>query len=308
MIYTVTCNPSLDYIVSVEDYKSGATNRTKNEIINPGGKGINVSLVLKNLGIESVPLGFVAGFTGKEILSLLLEKGMKGDFLEVSTGLSRINIKLRDVSGGVVKEETEVNGKGPDISTEDIEKLLCQVSQLSGDDILVLSGSIPGTVSETFYQTVMERISDKKVKVVVDATRGLLRNTLSRKPFLVKPNIHELEELFGVSITSIEEVIKYAKRLQDEGAKNVLVSMAGDGAILLAEDGKVYHQKPPKGNVVNSVGAGDSMVAGFLYGYLKTNDYEMALRYGIATGSASAFQNGFATKEEVEYYYQELTR
>lgn len=301
MIYTITFNPSLDYIVDVKDFKTGIVNRTEGEKIFPGGKGVNVSMVLKNLGADSIALGFEAGFTGKEIGRLLDEKGIKTDFITVKEGNSRINIKLRSA------EETEINGQGPEIEKEDIEKLYGKLDKLQKGDCLVLAGSIPGVMPSSSYKDIMEYLKEKDIKIVVDATRELLTNVLCYKPFLIKPNNHELGEIFGVEINSKEDAIKYAIKLQEKGARNVLVSMAKDGAVMVTEDGQKLASEAPKGEVKNSVGAGDSMVAGFLYGYLISESYEEAFKYGLATGSASAFSEGMATKADVEKLLQQLS-
>lgn len=293
MIYTVTFNPSLDYIVTVESFTCGVVNRTKDETIFPGGKGINVSLVLKNLGYESTALGFLAGFTGNEIQRLLEEKGISADFIAVEKGMSRINVKLRST------QETEVNGQGPAIAAEDIHKLYQKLDVLQDGDILVLAGSIPDIMPSSIYMDIMKHLQDKKLKVVVDATKDLLQNVLQYHPFLIKPNHHELGEIFGVTIESKEDVVIYAKKMQEKGARNVLVSMAGDGAVLVTETGEVFMAEAPKGEVINSVGAGDSMVAGFLAGYLQQENYAEAFSMGVCTGSASAFSKELATKQEV---------
>lgn len=294
MIYTVTFNPSLDYIVSVDNLKLGEVNRTTKEIMFPGGKGINVSLVLRNLGYESTALGFYAGFTGREIIRLLDEQQIPSRFIEVKKGISRINVKVKS------NEESEINGMGPGIDDADIKKLYSKLDKLTDDDILVLAGSIPSVMPETMYSDIMERLSGKKLRIVVDATKDLLRNVLIYHPFLVKPNNHELGEIYGVTLNTRESVIPYARKLQEEGARNVLISMAGEGAVLLTENGDVYQSEAPKGTVTNSVGAGDSMVAGFLAGYLASGDYEQAFYMGVCTGSASAFSEGMATKEAVQ--------
>jgi 1-phosphofructokinase len=294
MIYTVTFNPSLDYIVTVRDFMMGVVNRTSREIIFPGGKGINVSMVLKNLGEENTALGFVAGFTGEEIVRLLQEKGIQTDFIPVEQGTSRINVKLR------AQSETEINGQGPQIASDDIRRLYEKLDQLQDGDTLVLAGSIPDTMPESMYMDIMDHLKDKKLNIVVDATRDLLMNVLPYHPFLIKPNNHELGEIFQTVLTDKDEVIRYAKKLQEKGARNVLVSMAGEGAVLVTEDGQEYRSEAPKGTLVNSVGAGDSMVAGFLYGYLTGGNYAEAFRYGVCTGSASAFSEELATKAEVE--------
>ena len=303
MIYTVTFNPSIDYIVAVDSFLSGTIYRTTDEKMFPGGKGMNVSMVLKNLGVESVALGFLAGFTGDNIRQMLELKGVTADFISVD-GLSRINVKLRSVEGGKVREETEINGQGPLITDDAVRTLYKKLDVLQDGDILVLAGSIPGSMPATIYMDIMRHLQGRNIKIVVDATKDLLKNVLPYQPFLIKPNNHELGELFGVELTTTDEITHYAKRLQEQGAKNVLVSMAGDGAILVAENGNVYQSETPKGTVKNSVGAGDSMVAGFLAGYLVSGDYEEALKMGICTGSASAFSEEMATKEEVLALYQ----
>lgn len=293
MIYTVTFNPSLDYIVSVDNFTCGIVNRTTDEIIFPGGKGINVSMVLKNLGFENTALGFLAGFTGNRIQDLLEEKGVRADFISVEKGISRINVKLRS------NEETEINGQGPAIGEADIKKLYEKLDTLSDGDILVLAGSIPDVMPGSMYMDIMKHLQNKDLKIVVDATKDLLVNVLQYHPFLIKPNNHELGEIFGVKIESKADVITYAKKMQEKGARNVLVSMAGDGAVLVAEDGSIFQSEAPEGKVVNSVGAGDSMVAGFIAGYLENGSYEKAFQMGVCTGSASAFSEELATKAEV---------
>ena len=293
MIYTVTFNPSLDYIVSVDDFTCGIVNRTTDEIIFPGGKGINVSIVLKNLGFENTALGFLAGFTGNRIQELLEEKGVRTDFISVENGISRINVKLRS------NEETEINGQGPAIAEMDIEKLYEKLDTLSDGDILVLAGSIPDVMPGSMYMDIMKHLQNKDLKIVVDATKDLLVNVLQYHPFLIKPNNHELGEIFGVKIENKADVITYAKKMQEMGAKNVLVSMAGEGAVFVGENGEVYESEAPKGKLVNSTGAGDSMVAGFLAGYMEKQDFMYALKMGLSAGSASAFSENLATKEEI---------
>jgi 1-phosphofructokinase len=300
MIYTVTCNPCLDYVVKVPDFSFGKVNRTDSEEILPGGKGLNVSLVLNNLGMDTVALGFIAGFTGKEIQQRVERMGCRTEFIELSDGFSRINIKLK------AKEESEINGQGPDIPEGAMERLYERLDRLESGDILVLAGSIPNTLPADLYEKMMERLQGTGVEVVVDATRDLLKNVLKYRPFLIKPNHHELQELFGEELDTIEQIKARAKMLQELGAKNVLVSMAAKGAVLASEAGDMLVSKPPEGKVVNSVGAGDSMVAGFLAGYLKDHNYETAFRMGLATGSASAFSEGLATKQEVEALLQTM--
>lgn len=293
MIYTVTFNPSLDYIVTVKDFTCGVVNRTCDEIIYPGGKGINVSMVLKNLGYENTALGFLSGFTGEKIQALLKEKGVATDFIPVETGMSRINVKLRS------NEETEINGQGPKIEEKHIQELYRKLDELKDGDVLVLAGSIPDVMPGSMYMDIMKHLSDRKLKIVVDATKDLLVNVLEYHPFLIKPNNHELGEIFNVTLEKKDEVVEYAKRLQEKGARNVLVSMAGEGAVLVTENGEVYKADAPKGILKNSVGAGDSMVAGFLAGYLEKENYKAAFAMGVCTGSASAFSEELATKEEV---------
>ena len=300
MIYTVTFNPSLDYIVSVDDFKLGLTNRTSSELILPGGKGTNVSTVLKNLGFESTALGFVAGFTGNEIVKRLNDMGIKSDFISIENGISRINLKLKSIDG------TEINGAGPDISEEKVNKLMDKLNQLREGDVIVLAGSIPSYMSDNIYRDIMADLKDRGVMIVVDATKDLLLNVLEYHPFLIKPNNHELGEIFDVKLTTREEVIPYGRKLQEKGARNVLVSMAGEGAVLIAEDGQVFDAPAPKGKLINGVGAGDSMVAGFVAGWIEKQDYEYAFHMGVASGSASAFSENLATKEEIINVYNQV--
>lgn len=294
MIYTVTFNPSLDYVADVENFQLGTTNRTNKEHIYAGGKGINVSVVLKNLGFDNTALGFLAGFTGREIKRLMEEQGICADFIEVKQGISRINMKLRS------QQESEINGMGPEIASSDIEKLYEKLDQLQDGDVLVLAGSIPSVMPESMYRDIMKYLQKKDLKIAVDATKDLLLKVLPYHPFVIKPNNHELGEIFGAELKDKKEVIFYAKELQHRGAKNVIVSMAGEGAVFVGEDGSVFESDAPMGKVVNSVGAGDSMVAGFLAGYLETGSYKEAFKKGVCTGSASAFSEQLATKEEVE--------
>ena len=300
MIYTVTFNPSLDYIVSVDDFKLGLTNRTSSELILPGGKGTNVSTVLKNLGLESTAIGFVAGFTGNEIVKRLNDMGIKSDFISIENGISRINLKLKSIDG------TEINGAGPDISEEKVNELMDKLNQLKEGDVLVLAGSIPSSMSDNIYRDIMADLKDRGVMIVVDATKDLLLNVLEYHPFLIKPNNHELGEIFDVKLTTREEVIPYGRKLQEKGARNVLVSMAGEGAVLIAEDGQVFDAPAPKGKLINGVGAGDSMVAGFVAGWIEKQDYEYAFHMGVASGSASAFSENLATKEEIINVYNQV--
>ncbi len=294
MIYTLTVNPSLDYIVSVEDFATGKVNRSTGEILKAGGKGINVSIVLNNLDVDNTALGFVAGFTGQEIVRRIKEKGIRSDFIELAKGNSRINVKLRS------NEETEINGAGPDISDDDVKLLYSKLSKLGSEDILILSGSIPQCLPQSFYSDIMKYLKGHNVLYVVDATRDLLMKSLEYNPFLIKPNNHELGEIFGVQLKDKDEVAIYAKKLQELGARNVLVSMAGEGAVLVTENGDVKKSSAPECTLVNSVGAGDSMVAGFIAGYLESGDYDRALKMGICSGSASASSLELATRDRID--------
>lgn len=301
MIYTVTFNPSLDYIVSVENFRLGLTNRTSSELMLPGGKGVNVSTVLMNLGIENTALGFAAGFVGDEIVRQMEEMGVQNGFIRIEEGVSRINLKLKSIDG------TEINGQGPVISPVHVEQLMKQLDRLGEGDVLFLSGSIPASMPDDAYQKIMERLDGRGVQIIVDATKDLLLNVLEYHPFLIKPNNHELGEIFGVELKTREDVIPYAKKLQEKGAVNVLVSMAGEGAVLIDANGDVHMAPVPKGTLVNGVGAGDSMVAGFMAGWLEKQDYEHAFCMGVSAGSASAFSEHLATKAEIEAVYQQVT-
>ena len=295
LIYTVTFNPSLDYIVRMDHFEAGAINRVSYEQVLAGGKGINVSIVLHNLGHESTALGFVAGFTGDEIEHKLDAFPVKHDFVHLENGFSRINVKAK------AENETEINGQGPDISEAAQQELFVKLDRLGKGDTLVLAGSIPKTLPDDIYERIMERLDGRGIRIVVDAEKKLLLNVLKYHPFLIKPNNHELGDMFGVVLKTDEEIVTYAKKLQEKGATNVLISMAGDGAILLTKGGKHYKSPAPKGKLVNSVGAGDSMVAGFLTGCIEHDDnLEEAFYLGVATGSASAFSENLATRPEVE--------
>lgn len=300
MIYTVTFNPSLDYVVQVEHFQSDAVNRTSEEHVYPGGKGNNVAVIASNLGMKSRALGFKAGFTGAAMEQMLQEFGCDTDFIALEEGVTRINVKVKS------EDEFEINGQGPRIPEEKIRQLYERLDALGSGDVLVLSGSIPNTLPDDMYERIMERLAGTDVRISVDATKALLMNVLKYHPFLIKPNNHELGEMFGVTLKSDEEIGEYARKLQKMGARNVLVSMAGDGAILVAEDGSVLKQLPPAGEVVNSVGAGDSMVAGFLAGYLKTGSYEEALKLGTAAGSATAFTSWLADADQIRETYKGL--
>ncbi len=293
MVYTVTMNPSLDYIVSVDGFLAGSVNRTCAEHIFAGGKGINVSMVLKNLGYESIALGFLAGFTGEKIAELLKQDGIRQDFIMLPEGFSRINVKIRS------DEESEINGKGPVPDGASAEKLYRKLDQLKAGDFLVLAGSIPAGMQPSAYTDIMHRLKGRGLHIVVDASGSLLRDVLPCHPFLVKPNHEELGELFGARISTRREAAGYAQELRKQGADNVLVSMAGMGAVLAAEDGCIYESEAPKGHLRNSVGAGDSMVAGFIAGFLESGDYRTAFRLGLCTGSASAFSEHLAAREDV---------
>lgn len=292
MVYTVTFNPAIDYVVHTGEMKLGATNRSEREEMYFGGKGINVSIVLRELGIDSKALGFTAGFTGEAIEKGLADVGIDTDFVRLESGNSRINVKIKSA------EETELNGQGPDIDDKSISALYEKLDELSDGDTLILAGSIPSSLPSDIYERILERLSGKNIRAVVDATKDLLLNVLKYKPFLIKPNNHELGEMFGVELNSDEEIEKYARKLQEMGAVNVLISMAGDGAMLIDEYGKKHRCGVCKGMVKNSVGAGDSMVAGFTAGAIN-GDYEYALKLGTAAGGATAFSDGLATKEEI---------
>jgi 1-phosphofructokinase len=299
MVYTVTFNPAIDYVVHLEEMKIGATNHSEHEEIYFGGKGINVSIVLRELGVDSKALGFTAGFTGEAIENGLADMGIDTDFVRLDKGNSRINVKIKSL------EETELNGQGPDINDRAVATLFEKLDTLSDGDTLILAGSIPSSLPSDIYEKILERFSHKKIRAVVDATKDLLLNVLKYKPFLVKPNNHELGEMFGVELRTDEETEKYARKLQAMGAVNVLVSMAGDGAMLIDETGKMHRQGVCKGKIKNSVGAGDSMVAGFIAGILN-GDYEYALKLGTAAGGATAFSDGLATKTKISELFQTL--
>ncbi len=301
MIYTVTFNPAIDYIVRMSDkLLPGMTNRSESEDCYFGGKGINVSTILKNLGLENTALGFTAGFTGKAIEESVIGKGIIADFIHLDEGISRINVKIKG------EAETEINAQGPRIPEEAREKLFNKIADLKDGDMLILAGSIPNSLPNDVYEKLIALVADKKVDVVVDATKDLLKNVLKYHPFLIKPNNHELGEMFGVVLKTDDEIEQYARKLQEMGARNVLISMAGDGAMLLSEDGQRFRIGVPKGTVRNSVGAGDSMVAGFIAGFKKSGSYEEALKMGTAAGSATAFSDDLATGEEIQSIFNKL--
>lgn len=294
MIYTVTFNPAIDYVVELASFNIGEINRTTREYMNLGGKGVNVSRVLTNLEVPNVALGFVAGFTGDALRNGLERMGVKTDFISLEEGNTRINVNIKGV------EETDINARGPEIPNSAIDELFKKLDNLQSGDTLVLAGSIPTSLPNDMYERIMERLYGKGIRFVVDATRDLLVKSLKYEPFLIKPNNHELGEIFGLELTTDNEIIYYARELKKQGAKNVLISMAGDGAILVDENDVAHKIGTPKGKVKNSVGAGDSMVAGFCAGYLEKGDYKYALRMGTAAGSASAFSESLATKQEVK--------
>lgn len=300
MIYTVTLNPSLDYIMHLDNMNINAVNRSLKEEVYPGGKGINVSIVLNNLRIQNKALGFVAGFTGKEIERVMTNLGSNCDFITLDQGLSRINVKLE------AGKETEVNGMGPKITPADLKELFAKLDEIQEGDFLVLAGSIPNSIPDSIYQDIMKELAHKNINVVVDATKDLLKNVLKYKPFLIKPNHIELAEMFNVEINSDEEIVTYARKLQEMGAQNVLISMGGDGSILITNEGEVVKISVPKGTVVNTVGSGDSMVAGFIAGYLKSKDLKEALKFATATGSATAFSPWLATADKVDDLLSQL--
>ncbi|MCB2340195.1 1-phosphofructokinase [Clostridium estertheticum] len=298
MIYTVTFNPAIDYVITVDDFKAGSINRVDSEEKFAGGKGINVSRVLNNFGIKTKALGFVGGFTGKFIIDSLESQGVETDFIEIS-GDTRINVKLNS------KEETEINGAGPVIKDEDLTKLFRIVEGLTSNDYLVLSGNVQKSVPRDIYARLQKKCASNNVKVVVDTTGDALVATLQNKPFLIKPNNHELGEIFNKELTDTDEIIKYAKKLIVMGAQNVIISMAERGALLICESG-VYHATPAKGKVQNSVGAGDSVIAGFLAKYSQSKDLIEAFRWGATSGSATAFSKDLCKKEDIEHYLAQV--
>ena len=305
MIYTITFNPALDYIAQVENFKIGEINRTKTETILPGGKGLNVSIVLKNLEIENTALGFVAGFTGEELIRKMESQGVKTDFVKVEKGITRINLKISSMSENQVKE-TALNGMGPQITKNDMDILFEKIQKMSTKDIVILSGSIPKNMDKDIYEKICKELKEKGITFIVDSTQELLMNVLKYNPFLIKPNKEELEETLNCKISTKEDIVNAAKTLQEMGAQNVLVSLGNDGALLLTKEDETYYSKVPKGQVVNTVGSGDSMVAGFLAGYYQTQDYEYALKVGVAAGSATAFSIRLATKEDVDLLLKQL--
>ena len=300
MIYTVTLNPALDYIIFVNNFSAGTINKMQREVVEVGGKGINVSIILSELGVKSKALGFVAGFTGDEIERRVSDFGVQPNFVKLQNGMSRINVKLKNCDYNNKITETEINSNGPDISDSDLKHLFEQLDELRDGDVLVLAGSVPKSLPTDIYERIMDYVSSKKVKIAVDATGKLLTNTLKYKPFLIKPNLDELGEIFGTKPSSRDDIINLARKLQEMGAQNVLVSMAGDGAFLVSRNGETFYCNACQGNVKNSVGAGDSMLAGFLSASLKDDfDEEYALKLGTAAGGATAFSDGLAKKNDI---------
>ena len=294
MIYTVTLNPAIDYVISVDaPINIAGINRNTAEEFLFGGKGVNVSMMLQTLGRSSVALGFVAGFTGDDLVAGLQQAGLQTDFVCLDHGMTRINVKIKS------NTEMEINGIGPEIFTQDMEALYSRIDKITDGDVLVLSGSVPKSLPKDTYEKILARYKDRDILSVIDASGAYLVNTLKHKPFLIKPNIHELEEIFGTEAQDDAQIIEWAKKLQEMGGRNILVSMAGDGALLLDEDTNIHRVRCPEGTVINSVGAGDSMVAGFIAGYLETGNYLQALRFGVLCGSATAFTKGIANKEQI---------
>ena len=298
MIYTLTFNPALDYIIEVDNYREGYVNRTKGEKILPGGKGINVSIVLSNLSTENTALGFTGGFTGMHLETLLNEKNIKTDFVHLREGITRINLKLKS------EKETEINAQGPNINESEIKLLFQKINALNDGDFLVLSGSVPTSLPDTIYCDIIKSVYDKKVNVVVDAEKNLLKQTLKFNPFLIKPNHHELADICNRELKNTDDIINAALSLQEIGARNIFISIAGDGGIFITEDKEVLISPAPSGKVINSTGAGDSLLAGFLSEYITSKDYKKAFIKGICSGSASAFSHNLATKDEIENLYK----
>lgn len=300
MIYTITFNPAIDYVIGIDKLNLNAVNRTKSEKIFFGGKGINVSCILNTLGVENIALGFVAGFTGNAIEEGIKSLGIKTDFVHLKEGFSRINIKIKS------SEETEINGQGANVSEEELKELYSKLDTIQPNDFLVLAGSVPKSLPSDIYEKILKRLSNKEINFIVDATNQLLLNSLKYRPFLIKPNHIELAEMFNVELNSNDDIILYAKKLKDMGAINVLVSMAERGSILIDEKYQVHIAKAPKGEVINSVGAGDSMLGGFLASYSVSKSYDDALRLGTACGSATTFSEGLAEKSLIDKIYSNL--
>ncbi|MBQ4369664.1 MAG: 1-phosphofructokinase [Oscillospiraceae bacterium] len=299
MIYTVTFNPAIDYVIHMDELKTGGVNRSAREEIYIGGKGINVSAVLAELGVQSIVLGFTAGFTGIAIERGVCSMGIEADFVRLKSGNSRINVKIETGS------ETELNGQGPDIDEAAVDGLFAKLDRLADGDTLILAGSIPNSLPDDIYERILERLSGRQIRTAVDATGDLLLNVLKYRPFLIKPNNFELAEMFGADIASDDDIAHYAAKLQEMGAKNVLVSMAERGALLLDESGRSYRSGVCTGIVKNTVGAGDSMLAGFLAGIDK--GYEYALKLGTACGGATAFSDWLAKRELIDEMMAQLS-
>ncbi len=299
MIYTITLNPAVDYLMYTDELIAGSVNRSKSEKLQIGGKGINVSFVLHELGVPSKTLGFTAGFTGEMIESGIRARGVETDFVRLDKGFTRINVKIK--SG----QETEINGKGPEIPESAVTELLGKIEQIKDGDTLVIAGSVPGSLPSDFYVRILEQLKNRKIRIVADTTKDLLLNVLKYRPFLVKPNHHELGEIFGVKLETTEEIAKYAEKLRERGALNVLVSRAGEGSVLLDETGRLHICGACQGTVINSVGAGDSMVAGFIAG-CERGDYGYALKLGTAAGGATAFSEELARKKDIEELLEQL--
>lgn len=298
MVYTITLNPALDYVMKVGKLRYDDINRSKSEEIYYGGKGINVSVILTRLGVHNKALGFVAGFTGRKLEQMLVDEGIDCDFNRLSNGQTRINVKIK------ADTELDVNASGPDISEDDIKDLMDKLDDIGKDDYLVLAGSIPSTLPDDIYERILSRLQSRGVNFIVDATGDLLKKALPYNPFLVKPNHHELGDLFGVETKTEEDIVKYARKVQEMGARNVLVSRAKDGATLIDENSNVTTFANVEGELVNSVGCGDSMVAGFLAGYINKKDYAYALKLGAACGNATAFSEELATADEIKKVFE----
>lgn len=300
MIYTVTLNPALDCFLRPDEFVPGGVCRYDKALFLPGGKGVNVSLLLESLGVDTVASGVAAGFTGRELMALLEERGCPVDFTELSNGRTRVNIKILPEG----QPETALNGGGPEVTAEDLRPLEHRLSELSGGDFLVLAGSVPGSLPKDIYARLM-RAAPGGVETVVDASGPALREALSERPFLIKPNLEELGEVFGVKLAGAEDAVSYGKRLQELGARNAAVTLGGGGALLLTEDGRVLERAALPGREVSSVGAGDSFVAGFLYGYIRERDFDRAFDWAVCAGAATAFSNGIADGEQVKKLFRE---
>lgn len=300
MVYTVTFNPALDYVMNVEKLSTDDINRTESEELYYGGKGINVSAILSRLNIPTVALGFTAGFTGKKLKEMLDDDGIKNDFVELNSGFTRINVKVK------FGKELDINANGPEITADKIKELFLKLKKLNDGDYLVLAGSVPASLPDDLYSIILEELSGKNINIVVDTTGNQLLNVLKYKPFLIKPNHHELGEIFGQKMDTAEKITEYAKKLQEMGAVNVLVSRGGDGAVLVDGNGTVHPADAVKGTLVNSVGCGDSMVAGFIAGYISNKSYSEALKLSVASSAATAFSKELAKADEIYKIYKNL--